>query len=782
MSDAGKAIFLSYAHDDVAAARRIAEALRSSGLEVWFDENELRGGDAWDSKIRKQINDCALFVPLISQHTESRPKGYFRLEWKLAVEQTHLLAEGVPFVAPVAIDDTRETGAVVPAEFLRVQWTRLPGALPTPQFVEQIKRLLTTNISPGMTAPPMSLRPAPVATPAATPVAPPAAKSRIPIALVGGLAVAVLALLGYITLRPAAKEAPPLAAPVKPIAEAKPVAVAPVVDPKSIAVLPFENMSEDKDSAFFADGIHEDVLTNLGIIRELHVTSRTSVMEYRGTTKKIRQIASELGVAYILEGSVRRAGNKVRVTGQLIRAATDEHVWAKAYDRDLTDIFAIQSELSQAIAAALSAAISPQEKSILEIRPTTNPAAYDLFLKARANFYSNSKNLSPAQVEQLLTEAVKLDPAFAQAWGHLAWRHARAYFDEEDHSPERLAQAKAAIDTAVRLAPDDPDVIEMRGNYYYYGYRDYVRAAEQYQRLLRLRPNSADAHAQLGYLYRRQGHWGEALASLRKAAELDPRDGGHAQSIADTLQSLRRFDEAAEAWRHATELAAGDLFIASSVPLMAFYARGTTQEMEDWLKSQIPVAADETKLLYVRRGWARTRGDWAQAVAIDRQHPYLDPWDDPHWTQDANAIFDLVGNQELPAAHARAKVLIPQLDALTEKQPANGRLWSALALLHALEGDKESALRCARKPLELVPESADALIGPANSMFFAQILAWTGDKDGALAELARLLRQPSSEFTLNVFAARVDPGWLPLRGDSRFEALLNDPKNNAPSF
>lgn len=782
MAESTKAIFLSYAHDDVAAARRIAEALRSSGLEVWFDENELRGGDAWDSKIRKQINDCTLFVPLISKATESRTKGYFRLEWKLAVEQTHLLAEGVPFIAPVAIDDTRETGAVVPAEFLRVQWTRLPGALPTPQFVEQIGRLLTTTITPGVTAPPMPMRAAPAAL-RDEGVASPVKPSHGPLLMVAAIAVVAVGAAVFFALRPGAKETPPTVAPAKPLAEAKPAATTPQVDAKSIAVLPFSNMSEDKDSGFFADGMHEDILTNLGVIRELHVTSRTSVMEYRGTTKKIRQIAQELGVAYVLEGSVRRAGNKVRVTGQLIRAATDEHVWAKSYDRDLTDIFAIQAELSQAIAGALSAALSPEERSILEIRPTTSPAAYDLFLKARANFYGNNTDLSPLQVEQLLLEAVKLDPNFAQAWGHLAWRHARAHFDEEDHTPERLAQATAAIETAVRLAPDDPEVIALHGNYFYYGFRDYARAAEQYQRLLLIRPNSGRAYAQLSYLYRRQGRWPEALASLRKAAELDPRNVGHVRSIADTLQALRRFDEAKVAWRRATELASGDLFIGYIVPVMAFYARGATQEMEDWLASQKPIAADQTKLRWIQRVWARLRGDWARAVELDRQHPYLDPWDDPHWGQDASVAFDLVGNNDLAAARVQAKKVIPQLTSLLEKQPNNSRLWATLAFLYAIDGDKPNALRCGRKPMELVPESADAVIGPANSLAFAQILAWTGDKDGALAELARLFRLPAgNDFALNVHSARHDVGWLPLRGDPRFEALLNDPKNNAPLF
>jgi TolB-like protein/Flp pilus assembly protein TadD len=1191
VSDPGKAVFLSYASQDAEAAKRIADALRAAGVEVWFDQSELVGGDAWDAKIRKQIKECALLIPVISAATQARTEGYFRLEWRLADQRTHLMAKGRAFLLPVVIDDTKDNDAHVPDSFTEVQWTRLKGGETPTAFAERVKRLLdgetSSRESGSRPVPPVSQELSPPAQksrpwlwpvilgavaiavaavwltrkPAPTPAIEPTAVAVQPAAapqteaqklvaqarkiyddgdelnrdnlfladeivqralaldpsepsawelatwfsyimawhgidvtqarretllrqanraialapdsvtaqlvyanaqlagrfgganaspgnfaqieaslkqLAGrepqnwkiqralgtvyrvtqrmdeavrafnraielsggdpmatadlvnvlirrnhfaeaevllarelprhrtsrlltfnlivkyrwrgdaesaakdiadwpewllqqdrGFAVAwqaalwarqpdlalhlvlqfprqevrdiifsgpkavlsaraqelagntvaaqadwqavrqqcdqdlaanasdltalywkawALARLGdqtgaqgvatllrqrlqsvpsnyihsytaaalwatvgwtdvavatlqaelqtptdYISLSRAGLELEPAFDSIRNDPRFRALVVAapapasapldqPKVDPKSIAVLPFANLSEDKDNAFFADGMHEDILTHLGEVRALHVTSRTSVLQYRGTTKSIRQIGAELGVAFLLEGSVRRAGNKVRVTGQLINAHTDEHVWAKAYDRDLTDIFAIQSELAQAIAAALSAALSPQEKTLLENRPTDNLAAYDLFLKARANYFNNSTDLSATQVEELLREAVRLDPAFAQAWAYLGWRHARAYFDEDDHSPERLAQAKAAIETAVRLAPDDPEVIERLGNYYYYGYRDYGRAAEQYQRLLQLRPNSDRAHAQLAYLYRRQGRWVEGLASLREAARLAPLFVGHARSVADTLGGLRRYDEAAAAWRLATELSAGDATLGVNVPLMAYLARGSTREMDEWLAAQRPAAVGETKLLQIRRSWARLHGDWAQAVAINGQHPYLDPWDDPHWAQDFGAIWDLLGAGETAAARTQAARLIPALEALAGKEPANARLWGTLGLLHAISGDKAAALRCARQAQQLLPESADALIGPNYSMIMAQVLAWTGDHDGALREIARLLRVPFGSNPLNVHVARHDPGWLPLRGDPRFEALLNDPQNNAPLF
>ncbi|HEX7632000.1 MAG TPA: TIR domain-containing protein, partial [Lacunisphaera sp.] len=378
MSEPTKAIFLSYAREDADAARRIAEALRAFGVEVWFDQSELRGGDAWDQTIRTQIKTCALFMPIVSARTEERTEGYFRREWKLAVDRTHDMVGGRAFIVPIVIDGTAEKDAAVPEEFMRYQWTRLWGGEATPEFVSQVKRLLEVPRKPATTGGSPATAPTNTApTNATDKAAPRGARWTYGSAMAVVVAIATALYVGRKPAAPAAAAANP------PGKSAAPAVVAPVAD-KSIAVLPFANMSEDKDSAFFADGMHEDILTNLAMIRELRVTSRTSVMEYRGTTKKIRQIGAELGVAYVLEGSVRRAGNKVRVTGQLINVATDEHVWAKSYDRDLNDIFAIQSELSQAIATALAAALSPQERERIDSRPTTNLAAYDLFLKARA--------------------------------------------------------------------------------------------------------------------------------------------------------------------------------------------------------------------------------------------------------------------------------------------------------------------------------------------------------------------------------------------------------------
>ncbi len=784
------AVFLSYAREDTAAARRIAEALRAFGVEVWFDQSELRGGDAWDQKIRNQIKTCALFVALVSERTEERHEGYFRREWKLAIDRTHDMASGRAFIVPVVIDGTPESAAAVPEEFLRYQWTRLLNGEPTPDFVAQVKRLLEPPKKSLPTAGPKpdvrsqmsaaGVQGSGIGNERRTPEADVAPASRLPLIL-GVVAVLAIAAAVYFALR----SAPPTPAPVpiaavpKPPAAPKPAPTAlaaPVVNPKSVAVLPFENMSEEKDSGFFSDGIHEDILTNLALVRELHVVSRTSVMQYRNTTKTIREIAQELGVAYILEGSVRRAGNRVRVTGQLIRAATDEHVWAKAYDRDITDIFAIQSELAQEIAGALSAALSPQEKQLLDRRPTENLVAYDAYVKARQLRDSGAAQ-SQLAAEPLLRQAVQLDPKFAAAWAELGAFHAYVYFNEVDQSASRLAQAKEAIDTAVRLAPDAPEVIEKVGDYYYYGYRDYEHATEQYQRLAVLRPNDGVVFGSLGLIHRRQGRVREALEEMRRAVLLEPRSLRYVRSLYSSAQSVRLYDEAVAAQRRVLELTDNDLAEQGQLIAIPFLARGSTRELAEWLAALTPAQARDPVVTAVRKFAAQNTGDFAGFVALDREQRYFDGFGAAHGTQDANAAYVFAALGDKVTARARATAAVADLKTQLEKQPANASFWAALGSAYVLVDNRAEALRCAQKAKDLVPESKDALSGPTYSQNYGSCLAWLGDKDAALVELTRLLHTPWGE---NIYTAKFSTTWFPLRGDPRFEALVSDPKNNAP--
>jgi TolB-like protein/cytochrome c-type biogenesis protein CcmH/NrfG len=573
-------------------------------------------------------------------------------------------------------------------------------------------------------------------------------------------------------------DAPPASPPPPPVATSAP-AVLPVGLPsKSIAVLPFANFSDEKEAnAFFSDGVHEDLLSNLGLIRDLRVVSRTSVMQYRSTTKPIGQIGRELGVGYVVEGSVRRLGNKVRVTTQLIDVRTDTHLWAETFDRDLTDIFAIQSEIAQAIATALQTTLSSGETSLLARRPTSNPAAYDLYLQARA--LRNSTVFSHQDYEALLKSAIRLDPKFAAAWAALGSDLAFQYFDDKDHTTDQLAAAKEAVETAGRLAPDDPEVVEGLGDYYYYGYRDYARATEQYLRLLRLRPNDAAMHLSLGLIQRRQGRWEDSLAEIRQALLLDPPNRRTALILIETLTAVNRYEEAEKLARQVVHDHPRDVIPASYLAKVTFMARGSTVEKVELERGSFdPAQADQ--LAVALRDRATETGDWAGYLRMIREQRYV-PLGGPRWTQDIDVAVILTDTGDVPAARAEIDAVLPQMRAEVEHQPENVTLWACLALAHALKGDKDEALQCAEKVVAFRPEGRDALDAPQALLFRASIWARVGETDRALAELARLLRVPHGA---NVHFTRAGlfqgATFQPLRGNPRFEALLNDPRANAP--
>ena len=768
------AVFLSYAREDLEAARRIAEALRSSGIEVWFDINELRGGDAWDRKIRGQIKECALFLPIISAQTQERGEGYFRLEWKLAVERSHLMAEGVPFFMPVAIDDTAESAGLVPEPFMRVQWVRLPGALPTPQFVEQVQRMLAAPRKAPAVARAEPRPAAPTAPVAAVP------KPGLPQWTWPVTTLLVAGVAAYLFLVPKPVVTPPAKVAAVTSAPTAVAATAPVADNKSIAVLPFTNMSEDKDTGFFADGVHEDLLTNLAVVAELKVVSRTSVLQYRGTTKTMRQIGQELGVAYLLEGSVRRAGNKVRVTGQLINTRNDEHVWAKSYDRDLTDIFAIQSAIAQEIATALSAAISPEVRKHLDRRPTDNPAAYDLFLKGRIVRNDSATGvLGPLQeAEQLFRGAVDLDPKFAAAWGELAVVHALYGFWGLDHTPERIAKGEAAMQQAERLAPEAPDVIRVRGTYAYYGFRDYATATAAFEKLARLQPNDPTVYGSLGLISRRQGRMGEAVNYLRRAVELDPASFSYLRNLALTLQRSRRWDEQRAVQQRVVALRPDSLQAQFTLAVVDFDQKGSRQAMETWIAGLAPSVRESPAGIFYRKQIAWFKADAAEYRRLDHlQLFFADEESEGVAAMTAAAIFAAEG--DLAAVRERITGIMTKLRGRLQSEPANILLWLNLGIGESVLGNHDEAFRLFRRMEELLPESQDAMDGPWHSYEFAMAYARSGDKERALAELERLLRKTSDR---SVHSVRVDPGFAPLRGDPRFEALVKDPKHNTPLF
>ncbi len=556
------------------------------------------------------------------------------------------------------------------------------------------------------------------------------------------------------------------------------------VDDKSIAVLPFANMSEDKDAtAFFADGVHEDILTSLVGIRDLRVVSRTSVMDYRGTRKKIPEIGRELHVAYVLEGSVRRAGNKVRVTGQLIKVATDEHVWAKSFDRDLTDIFAIQAELAKAIAGELDAALSPREQKLLAQRPTGNPAAYDLYLKSREimNRGAAANREELQNRERLLLSAVELDPKFVQAWCELVQAHVGLIAASVDTTPARLAKATAALDRVRALAPEAPEVARALGVYYLFGLHDSVRAAEQFEKLVQLQPNDTESRNWLGTTQMLMGRWSEALTTQRLLTQLDPANLRFRRGLAMTLRVVRRYDEAMAEVSRMKALRPDDQQLDWELTLLSFYATGSTREAEERRERLAASNPDSPEGINGRKRQALYREDYQEYLRLDRLQPDIGGSRGSFDTNvlgalEAAGVYRFLGDME--GARKRLGNLPATLRAQLELEPNNTQYLRSIAQVESILGHHEEALRWIERVAAFVLDSRETRIGMDVSIIRVRILAWAGDKDQAITELARLLRLPSE---LNVHKMRAEPArWAPLVGDPRFEALLNDPKNNAP--
>ncbi len=800
-------MFLSYAREDADAARRIAEALRGFGIEVWFDQNELRGGDAWDAMIRKRIKECALFLPIISAQTQARAEGYFRREWKLAVDRSHDMAAGRAFIIPVVIDDTTEAAAEVPEEFLKLQWTRLAQGEPTPDFVARVKGLLAKPRRPALkpdlpkppTLPPM-LKQAGLARKAAATGAAPAApqkKKGVPAWVWVLIAILVISLGVFIawnhwsakpvserkhaepsTLASAsAVETKTAAGPASsaPAAEAAANVATPAKADKSIAVLPFDNMSDNKDNAFFADGVHEDLLTDLTKISDLKVIARTSVMEYRGTTKKIQQIARELGVTYVLEGSVRRAGNKVRIVCQLIDGRTGQHVLAPdPYDRDLADIFAIQSEVAKSIAAKLEAAISPGEKAALDRAPTTNLTAYDLYLKAREIWRreaTGNRREAIARAQPLLESALQYDPNFALAWLELGADHLGVY-NEFDRSPARAAQAKAALDTAASLDPGNGEIIGMLANYYI-DTGDQVKAVEETTRLKQLFPRQAFTLAVLGHQATRLGRHAEALGYYRQARTLDPLNPVIIRGLLIRLVNRRQYEEAESLVRESAELIPpANVLESLERAMIAHSARNDARAAEAVLASISPEARLTDPV--ARRAlttWAIRCGRADELIWM-AEHPIAGR---------PVAGFLQVGfamAYKVKGLPGKARPLLEQaqarLAADLNDRPESRDGWTNLALARALLGDRSGALQARQMKLQQ-PDTGN-LFGQPNGD--EALYAWLGDKEEALAELGRKLATGEA----NVHVSRRSLFLQPLQGDPRFEALLADPKNNAPLF
>ena len=544
MSVASHAVFLSYASQDAQAAQRICEALRAAGIEVWFDQSELRGGDAWDTSIRKQIKTCALFVPVISHTTHDRREGYFRLEWKLAVDRCQLMDADMAFLLPVVIDDTRDDDERVPERFGEVQWTRLPGGVTPASFVERVRRLLSGE--PAHESTKTTSERAHVST------APATRKRVLPFwrskaALLVTMAVILPALAYFVTNR---------LAPSKRGSEVAP-AIAFAPPPHSIAVLPFVNLSGDKEQEYFSDGLTEELLNSLASINELQVAARTSAFSFKGKDDDIGTIARKLNVGVILEGSVRRSAHTLRVTAQLINAVTGYHLWSKTYDRDLGDVLKLQTEIATQVSGALKVTLLGDLAARVELGGTRNPAAFDAYLRAAKAFSSRRDRKDLPAAIAAYTEAIRLDQNYALAFAGRS--NALNAYAGEDVTPTAMREgndkAQADARQAIALAPDLAQGHLALAIVSETGTLDFVQANEAYERALALAPGNAEVLRDSGEFAANMGHFDVGMAATRRAVVLDPLARQSHSLLGFTLYLARRYKEAAAAYAEVISLA-----------------------------------------------------------------------------------------------------------------------------------------------------------------------------------------------------------------------------------
>jgi len=548
------------------------------------------------------------------------------------------------------------------------------------------------------------------------------------------------------------------------------------ISSKSIAVLPFENLSSDKENAYFADGIQDEILTRLSKIAALRVISRTSTQKYKSAPDNLREIGKQLGVSNLLEGSVQKSGNAVHVSVQLIRVATDEHLWAESYNRKLDDIFGVEGEVAKAIADALQAKLTGGEQQTLAVKPTNNSEAYDAYLRGLAFEARASASYSANDLEKAIgfyERAAQLDPAFALAWARLSRANAFVYFLGVDSTPVRRDATERALNTAKKLQPNSPETLLAQAYYQYWVLRDYELAKAAFGRVRELLPGSSDVPGSLAAIARRQGHWDESVAYWEQTLALDPRNTQWLAEAAGTYAMLRQFPAALKTYDRVLDIVSND---PDTVAFEAkiFQAEGNLEQAGKLLadlNAQTPsfnvFEAKIYQLILERRC----------DEAIRLIHSRLTESRDISDIETLFYPFFLVGAPEcagdIAGARAAAQQMLPPLETLWKKDPDNPRIASALSQIHAVLGQKDAAIREGERATTLRPSRKDALDGPGYEENLASVEAIVSEKDRAIPRLERLLQTPYANCVTPALL-RLDPKWDPLRGDPRFQKLCEE--------
>src|SRR5437868_6111238 len=550
---------------------------------------------------------------------------------------------------------------------------------------------------------------------------------------------------------------------------------------KSIAVLPFENLSSDKENVYFTDGVQDQILTALAKVADLKVISRTSVMQYKsGTPRNLREIGQQLGVAHLLEGSVQRAANKIRVNAQLINTSTDAHEWAENYDRPIDDVFAIQSKIAKSIADQLQAKLSPNEKKAIEQPPTTDLAAFDLYSRAKSLLLTVTFSVTAEPDErkaiELLDEAVKRDPSFFDAYCQLARAHEDLYaVSGVDHTPARLALAEAAVQAATKLRPDAAETHLARAQYLYFGPRDYAGALAELEVARRALPNDPRLFELTGYILRRRGQQEEGLHNLEHAVELDPRNFFTLQQIALSYQLLGRSAEAIAAFDRALAIVPDNVETRTARASYYVYWKADTRPLHQTIDA----------ILAQGSGAIATAADlWFSCALAERdpaaaERALVALGDNPCWTDSAITLSRSFGegllarmNKDEASARAAFAAARVQQEKIVQAQSDYGPALCVLGLIDAALGRKDLALDEGRRAIALTPVENDVTNGSRVLQYFAITAAWAGENELSLQQLEAGLRAPTESDMLSYGALKLFPVWDPLRGDPRFEKIV----------
>jgi TolB-like protein/class 3 adenylate cyclase/regulator of sirC expression with transglutaminase-like and TPR domain len=546
---------------------------------------------------------------------------------------------------------------------------------------------------------------------------------------------------------------------------------------KSIAVLPFENLSHDPDNAYFVEGIQDEILTRLSKIADLKVISRTSTQRYQSKPGNLSEIAKQLGVANILEGSVQKAADQVRVNVQLIQAASDSHLWADTFDRKLVDIFGVESEVAKAIAESLQAKLTGDEQRALAVKPTNNSEAYDAYLRGLA--FEARSAFSPDNLKKAVEfydRSVQLDPAFALAWARLARANAQRYFVLSDTAPAARRDAtERALNAAQKLQPNSPETLLAQAYYQYWVRRDYELAKATFGRVRELLPGNSDVPAALALIARRQGRWDQSVAYWEQTLALDPRKTQWLAEAAGTYSYLRQFPAALKTYDRVLDIVPNDPSTVASEA--AIYQAEGNLEQAGKLLAGVNAQTPSFNALLTKMNQLFLERHCDEAIRLIHSR-LTESHDLPDFERFVDPLF-LVGAQEcagdIAGARATAQQLLPSLETLSKKDPDRPVFLLWLSLIRAVLGEKDAAIKEAERAITLLPSGKDAVDGPRYEENLASVEALVGDKNRAIPMLQHLLEIPYTNF-LTPALLRLDPRWDPLRGDPRFQKLCEEKK------